>query len=56
MFLLGASNTSRCPGVVSLKHMKTPVFEETRPADYLTRAAASDLGKAYNFIITAFAA
>jgi hypothetical protein len=36
--------------------MKTPVFEETRPDDYLTRAAASDLGKAYNFIITAIAA
>jgi ubiquinone/menaquinone biosynthesis C-methylase UbiE len=30
--------------------MQTPVFEETRPADYLTRAAASDLGRAYKGI------
>jgi ubiquinone/menaquinone biosynthesis C-methylase UbiE len=33
--------------------MQTPVFEETRPADYLTRAAASDLGKAYKGIAAA---
>jgi ubiquinone/menaquinone biosynthesis C-methylase UbiE len=30
--------------------MQTPVFEETHPADYLIRAAASDLGKAYKGI------
>ena len=30
--------------------MQTPVFEETHPADYLTRAAASDLGRAYKGI------
>ena len=30
--------------------MQTPVFEETHRADYLTRAAASDLGKAYKGI------
>ena len=30
--------------------MQTPVFEETHPADYLVRAAASDLGKAYKGI------
>ena len=33
--------------------MQTPVFEEARPADYLTRAAASDLGKAYKGIAVA---
>jgi hypothetical protein len=33
--------------------MDTPVFEETHPADYLTRAAASDLGKAYKGIAVA---
>jgi ubiquinone/menaquinone biosynthesis C-methylase UbiE len=41
------------PGPVSLKVMQKPVFEETRPADYLTRAAASDLGKAYKGIAAA---
>lgn len=30
--------------------MQPPVFEETRPADYLMRAATSDLGKAYKAI------
>lgn len=38
------------PGPVSLAVMQTPVFEETQPADYLTRLAASDLGKAYKAI------
>jgi ubiquinone/menaquinone biosynthesis C-methylase UbiE len=38
--------------LVSLKGMPTPVFEEARPADYLARAAASDLGKAYKGIAT----
>jgi ubiquinone/menaquinone biosynthesis C-methylase UbiE len=33
--------------------MQTPVFEETCPADYLTRAATSDLGKAYKGIAAA---
>jgi ubiquinone/menaquinone biosynthesis C-methylase UbiE len=33
--------------------MQTPVFEETHPADYLARAAASDLGKAYKAIAAA---
>jgi ubiquinone/menaquinone biosynthesis C-methylase UbiE len=41
------------PGPASLRDMQTPVFEETRPADYLTRAAASDLGKAYKGIAAA---
>jgi ubiquinone/menaquinone biosynthesis C-methylase UbiE len=30
--------------------MQAPTFEETRPADYLMRLAASDLGKAYKSI------
>jgi len=33
--------------------MQTPVFEETRPAEYLTRAATSDLGRAYKGIAVA---
>jgi SAM-dependent methyltransferase len=36
--------------LASLEAMQTPVFEETHPADYLTRLAASDLGKAYKAI------
>lgn len=35
---------------VSLGGMTIPVFEEARPVDYLTRTAASDLGKAYKSI------
>jgi ubiquinone/menaquinone biosynthesis C-methylase UbiE len=56
MFLLGASDGEeffsrpRAPSAASLKDMQTPVFEETGPADYLTRVAASDLGKAYKGI------
>jgi ubiquinone/menaquinone biosynthesis C-methylase UbiE len=33
--------------------MQTPAFEETRPADYLLRHAASDLGKAYKGLAVA---
>jgi ubiquinone/menaquinone biosynthesis C-methylase UbiE len=33
--------------------MQTPAFEETRPADYLLRHAASDLGKAYKRLAVA---
>jgi ubiquinone/menaquinone biosynthesis C-methylase UbiE len=33
--------------------MQTPAFEETRPADYLLRHAASDLGKAYKSLAVA---
>jgi ubiquinone/menaquinone biosynthesis C-methylase UbiE len=33
--------------------MQTPVYEETRPADYLLRHAASDLGKAYKGLAVA---
>jgi hypothetical protein len=59
MFLLGASygeelfSCPGAPGPASLKGMQAPVFEETRPADYLIRAAAPDLGKAYKGIAAA---
>jgi ubiquinone/menaquinone biosynthesis C-methylase UbiE len=33
--------------------MQTPAFEETRPADYLLRHAASDVGKAYKRLAVA---
>ena len=33
--------------------MQTPAYEETRPADYLLRHAASDLGKAYKGLAVA---
>src|SRR5580692_4667766 len=33
--------------------MQTPAFEETRPADYLLRHAASNLGKAYKGLAVA---
>ncbi len=33
--------------------MQTPAFEETRPADYLLRHAASDLGRAYKSLAVA---
>lgn len=33
--------------------MQPPVYEETRPADYLLRHAASDLGKAYKGLAVA---
>ena len=33
--------------------MQTPAFEETRPADYLLRHAASDLGRVYKGLAVA---
>lgn len=33
--------------------MKSPAFEETQPADYLIRAATSDLGRAYKDVAAA---
>jgi hypothetical protein len=57
MFVLGASyqgglfSCCRARGAVSFKDMQTSMFEETRPADYLTRAALSDVGKTYKGIV-----
>lgn len=45
-----SSLTAGSRPAASLKNMQTQVFEETRPDDYLMRAAASDLGKAYKQI------